>query len=73
MLNKSAICNTARPGTALLAIDCMLAVSRHLLVSAVCRESDTNLKLSLDIDRFWNWILSMFNDIISIEPVPNVA
>ena len=37
VLNNSAICNTARPGTALLAIDCMLAVSRHLLVSAVCR------------------------------------
>ena len=44
VLNKSAICNTARPGTALLAIDCMLAVSRHLLVSAVCRDPGIRYK-----------------------------
>ena len=68
VLNNSAICNTARPGTALLAIDCMLAVSRHLLVSAVCRDPGItpvlepksgcmNCAKVLSIDSFCYWAI----------------
>ena len=87
VLYKSAICNTAMPSsapvpsllspwTAFWLLSLLQAfISRGCLSGSrdLISEWDTNLKLSLDIDRFLNWILSMFNDIKSIVPVTNIA
>ena len=80
VLNKSVICNTARPGTALLAIDCMLAVSRHLLVSAVCRDPGIWYRNQIQISNsvwtlivFWIGSYQCSTTSYRLSPVTNVA